>query len=252
MIPNKTADEVQQIRSSAKILVKTFKEIENNLEEGISTKNLDALAEEVIRSNGAEPAFRGYMGYPACICTSIEYEVVHGIPSERFLHDGEIVSIDIGVKWNGYYSDAAVTYPIGNISEEKMRLLETTKKALHCGIKKCRTGNRLSDISHAVQTCVESNHFSVVRSLVGHGIGESLHEEPQIPNFGPPNEGPKLKKGMVFAIEPMVNMGTYEVTFSKDGWTVETLDKLPSAHFEHTVYISDKKPEILTLGIESK
>jgi methionyl aminopeptidase len=251
MIPIKTAEEVQKIRRSAEILVETFHEIENILKEGISTKKLDDLAEQVIRSRGAEPAFKGYMGYPASICTSIEYEVVHGIPSDRKVHSGEVISIDIGVKWGGYYSDAAKTYPIGDVSEGKMQLLETTKKALHRGIKKCRSGNRLTDISYAIQTYVESNHFSVVRALVGHGIGESLHEAPQIPNFGPPCQGPKLKEGMVFAIEPMVNMGTCDVTFTKDGWTVETSDRLASAHFEHTVLISGKKPEILTLGIES-
>ncbi len=251
MIPIKTAEEIQKIRKSAELLVETFTEVENILDAGLSTKKIDEVAEEVIRSHGGEPAFKGYMGYPSSVCTSIECEVVHGIPGDRKLNEGEIVSIDIGVKLDGYYSDAAVTYSIGNVTEDRTRLMETTKKALHRGIRKCRSGNHLTDISHAIQTCVESNHFSVVKALVGHGIGSSLHEAPQIPNFGPPSQGPKLKSGMVFAIEPMVNMGTDEVKFLKDGWTVETSDKMPSAHFEHTVLVSDGKPEILTLGIEN-
>jgi methionyl aminopeptidase len=250
MIPIKTSEEIEKIRRSAELLVETFIEVENILDAGIPTEELDKRAEEVIRSNRGIPAFKGYMGYPASICTSIECEVVHGIPSDRKLKEGEIVSIDIGVKLDGYYSDAAATYTIGTVSNDRLHLLETTRKALHRGIRKCRAGNHLTDISHAIQTCVESSHFSVVKALVGHGIGASLHEAPQIPNFGPPSQGPKLKSGMVFAIEPMVNIGTDEVKFLKDGWTVETSDKLPSAHFEHTVLVSDGKPEILTLGIE--
>ena len=250
MIPIKTKEEIKCLRRSAQLLVKTFRAIEEILGPDVSTKKLDEMAEEIILSCGGRPAFKGYRGFPASVCTSIESEVVHGIPGKRRLQEGEIISIDIGVEMDGYYTDAAKTYGIGKISNKKGLLIETTKQALHRGIKKCREGNRLSDISHAIQTCVESKGFSVVRALVGHGIGKALHEEPQIPNYGGPHSGPKLKSYMVFAIEPMVNMGKPEVKFLDDGWTVETLDKSASAHFEHTVVLTDGKPEILTLGIE--
>jgi methionyl aminopeptidase len=252
MIPIKTKEEIDKIRKSAKILEKAFQTIETKLESGVRTESLDQFVENVICSFGAQPAFKGYRGYPASICVSIDNEVVHGIPGKRKLKTGEIVSIDIGVQLDGYYSDAAKTYGVGKISPEKTKLINTTRKALHRGIRKCRQGNRLSDISYAIQSYAEANGFSVVTALVGHGIGSQLHEEPQIPNYGPPNQGPKLKRGMVFAIEPMINMGSAEVKILKDGWTVETVDRLPSAHFEHTVLITKGKPEILTLGLEDK
>ena len=250
MIPIKTQGEISGLRRSAQLLVKTFRAVEEVLGPDVPTQMLDQVADEVIRSGGGKPAFKGYKGYPASICSSVENQVVHGIPGARRLREGEIVSVDIGVELDGYYSDAAKTYGIGEISPERTLLMDTARTALHRGIRKCRRGNRLSDISHAIQNYVESKGFAVVRALVGHGIGRSLHEEPQIPNFGSPHQGPKLRSGMVFAIEPMINMGSFEVRFLEDGWTVETSDESPSAHFEHTVLVTNGKPEILTLGIE--
>jgi len=250
MIPIKTEAEIQKLRKCAKLLVKTFRAVEKEIIPGVLTNRLDEIAQEVICSGGGKPAFKGYRGFPASICVSIEREVVHGIPGTRRLKEGELVSLDMGVKLDAFYSDAAKTYGIGELSEDRILLMNTTKTALHRGIRKCRQGNHLSDVSHAIQTCVESKGFSIVRALVGHGIGKSLHEEPQIPNFGPPRRGPKLQTGMVFAIEPMINMGTSEVKFLDDGWTVETSDGKPSAHFEHTVLITEEKPEVLTIGIE--
>lgn len=251
MISIKTEEEISKLRKSAQLLVQTFREIEPILAPDIPTGKLDEVTEEVIRSGGGRPAFKGYKGFSASICTSVESEVVHGIPGSRRLKVGEIISVDIGVELDGYFSDAAKTYGVGEVSHDRILLMDTARTALHRGIRKCREGNRLSDISHSIQTCVESKGFSVVKALVGHGIGRSLHEEPQIPNFGSPHTGPKIRSGMVFAIEPMVNMGTSEVKFLKDGWTVETSDGSPSAHFEHTVLVTNGKPEILTIGIET-
>lgn len=239
------------MRESANLLVQTFKHLEEYIEPGIKTKKLDKIAEEAIRFGGGVPSFKGYRGYPASICVSIDEQVVHGIPGDRIIKEGSIVSIDIGVLLNGFHSDAANSYGIGELSEAKQQLMESTRTALHRGIRKCRAGNRLYDISNAIQTHVEARGFQVVRELVGHGIGREMHEEPQIPNYGSPHHGPKLKPGMIFAIEPMVNMGGYEVNVLEDGWTVQTQDGKPSAHFEHTVLITDGKPEILTLGIEN-
>lgn len=250
MIPIKTGEEIEKLRKSAQLLVQVFHAVEDVMDPGVTTGMLDKIAEDVIRASGGEPAFKGYRGYPKTICSSIESEVVHGIPGKRVLKEGEIVSIDIGVKKDGYYSDAAKTYGIGTLSSDKILLMETTWLALHRGIHQCIEGNQLSDISHAIQECVEKEGFSVVRALVGHGIGKELHEEPQIPNFGPPKKGPKLCAGMVFAIEPMINMGSSDVNFLDDGWTVKTMDGYPSAHFEHTILITEGKPEIFTLGIE--
>jgi len=250
MIPIKTEEEISKLRESAHLLIKTFRAVETVIRPGVTTEMLNKVAEEVIRLGGGKPAFKGYKGYPKTICSSIESQVVHGIPGKRMLKEGEIISIDIGVEMDGYYSDAAKTYGIGLLSSNRTLLMETTYKALHQGIQQCCEGNRLSDISHAIQTCVEKKGFSVVKALVGHGIGKNLHEEPQILNFGPPKRGPELCSGMVFAIEPMINMGSPEVKFLEDGWTVETADGYPSAHFEHTVLITGGKPEIFTLGIE--
>jgi len=250
MISIRSQKEIEKLRRSADILVKTFRSIEPYIGEDITTKKLDEMAEETIRSLKGIPAFKGYKGYPATICASIDDEVVHGIPSGRCLKEGQIISIDIGVQCDGFYSDASKTYPVGIISEKKQLLISTTRQALYRGIKKCREGNRLSDISYAIQSCAETKGFNTVRALVGHGIGTMLHEEPQIPNYGPPHRGPKLKSGMVFAIEPMLNTGSYDVIVMDDGWTVKTKDGCPSAHFEHTVLLTDGKPEILTLGIE--
>lgn len=250
MIPLRQEWEIEKLRDSARVLVEAFHEVEKEIKPGVSTEELDQIAEEVIRSRRGIPAFKGYNGFPSSVCASINEEVVHGIPSVNVLEEGDILSLDIGVKLNGYYSDAAKSFPVGDIGKDRNRLLEVTKKALFRGIKKCRPGMHLSDVSHAIQSAVESNDFSVVRALVGHGIGTQLHEEPQIPNYGSPGRGPKLKAGMVFAIEPMVNTGTHEVEILDDGWTVVTKDRKPSAHFEHTVLITQGKPEILTIGID--
>jgi methionyl aminopeptidase len=251
MIPVKTLEEIECIRKSARLLVQAFQAVRESIRPGVTTGLLDEVAEEVIRSGGGNPAFKGYRGYPYTICASLDSEVVHGMPGDRRLVEGQLVSVDIGVELGGWYSDAAVTYTAGPVDSEKQKLMDATKTALYRGIKRCRQGNRLSDISHAIQTYVEGRGFSVVRALVGHGIGRLLHEEPQIPNYGPPHKGPKLTAGMVFAIEPMVNMGTSNVVFLDDGWTVKTGDGSPSAHFEHTVLITENRPEILTAEIEN-
>ncbi len=213
---------------------------------GITTLELDRKAEEYIRAQGAIPAFKGYNGFPATLCTSVNEQVVHGIPSLRSLESGDIISIDCGAVIDGYFGDAAVTLAIGDVDENLLKLLKVTEESLMFGIAQAKVGNRLYDISHAVQKHVEDNGFSVVRDYVGHGIGRAMHEDPQIPNFGKPGRGPRLEVGMALAIEPMVNMGTYEVLTLKDHWTVVTKDKKPSSHFEHTVAITENGLEILT------
>ena len=214
---------------------------------GVTTKELDDFAERYTREHGARPAFKGYRGYPASLCTSINREVVHGIPSDtRVLRDGDILSIDFGVELDGYYGDAAVTIPVGEISPERKKLLEVTLESLEEGIQKIRAGNRLSDVSAAVQQCVEKNGFSVVREFVGHGIGTKMHEEPQLPNYGEPGRGPRLQEGMVLAIEPMVTSGGPAVRVLDDKWTAVTEDGSDSAHFEHTVAVTANGPWILT------
>jgi methionyl aminopeptidase len=252
MIAVRTEAELSKIRSSADLLVEVFRGVEPHLKAGVATREIDVRADEIIRSGGGRPAFKGYMGYPASVCISIDEEVVHGIPGDTLIEEGDLVSLDIGVEMDGFFSDASKTYGIGRMADEKIRLMTATKEALYKGLLQCRSGKRLSDISHAIQNHAEGARFSVVRSLVGHGIGRKLHEPPQIPNFGPPHQGPKLSEGMVFAIEPMVNMGTYEVEIQEDGWTVKTKDRLPSAHFEHTVIVRKQGPEILTFGIEDE
>lgn len=213
---------------------------------GITTKELDGFAESFIRSKGASPAFKGYRDYPASICTSINEQVVHGIPSSTKLKEGDVISIDIGVYYKGFYGDAAVTLPLGNIENNTRRLLAVTEGALDAGIEMATAGNRLSDISSAIQTNVEAEGFSVVRTFVGHGIGRELHEEPQIPNFGRPGEGPEIREGMTLAIEPMVNAGGWEVDILNDGWTAVTKDRSMSAHFEHTIAVTKNGRSILT------
>lgn len=208
--------------------------------------DLDAVAETVIREAGAAPSFKGYQGFPAAICASVNEELVHGIPGDRVLQEGDIVAVDIGAYYKGYHGDGAWTYPVGEIGTETQRLLEVTEASLYEGIRQACAGNRLSDVSHAVQTAVESQGFSVVREYVGHGIGRDMHEAPQIPNYGPPGRGPRLKPGMVLAIEPMVNVGGPEVKTLIDNWTVVTVDGSLCAHFEHTVAIGEDGPVILT------
>ena len=246
MINIRSLREIEQLRKANAIVAEVFQRLKGEITPGITTRELDQIAEDYIRSRGAVPAFKGYRGFPATLCISINEEVVHGIPGQRRLKEGEIVSIDVGVNLAGYFGDAAMTLPVGEVDQEAKRLLEVTEKALYIGIEEAKTGNRLFDISFAIQRWVESHGFSVVRDFVGHGIGKSLHEEPQIPNFGSPHQGPRLEKGMVFALEPMVNEGTYEIRILSDAWTVVTADGKRSAHFEHTIAIADGEAEILS------
>jgi methionyl aminopeptidase len=247
MIIIKSPREIEQLKKSNAIVAEVFEKLKGMIAPGITTKELDQLAEEYILLKGARPAFKGYRGFPATLCISINEEVVHGIPSQRRLKGGDIVSLDVGVNFMGYFGDAAITLPVGEIDPEAKRLLDVTEKALTIGIEKVKVGNRLFDISYAIQRWVESHGFSVVRDFVGHGIGRDLHEEPQVPNFGAPHQGPRLEKGMVFALEPMVNEGTHEVKVLSDGWTVVTADGKRSAHFEHTIAITDDGAEILSV-----
>ena len=246
MIPLKSERDLEMLRRSGKILTKIMQKLRGFIRIGISTHEIDRLAEELVRKENAMPAFKGYKGFPANICTSVNEEIVHGIPSERKLKEGDIISLDLGINYAGYFSDVAVTLAVGRINSRLKQLIDTTRKALSEGIKQARVGNHLFDISYAIQNYVEKQGFSVVRQFVGHGIGYNLHEEPEIPNFGLPHQGPILKSGMVFAIEPMVNMGTWESRIIDNGWTAVTKDGLASAHFEHTVAITDRGPEILT------
>ncbi|KXG74761.1 type I methionyl aminopeptidase [Thermotalea metallivorans] len=246
MIILKSNKEVEYMREAGKIVAYVHEVLKDAVKPGITTKELDEIAEREILRHKAIPAFKGYHGFPASICTSVNEEVVHGIPGLKTLKDGDIISIDIGAVYHGYYGDAAKTHPVGQVSEEALKLIEVTRQSFYEGLKFCREGNRLSDISHAIQTHVESNGFSVVRDFVGHGIGQKMHEDPQIPNFGPPGKGPRLMEGMVLAIEPMVNMGTYNVKTLLDNWTVVTMDGKMSAHYEHTVAITKDEPVILT------
>jgi len=250
-VPVKSPQEVDLMRESCRIVAEVLAVVGSRIAPGIPTKELDDLAEDWIRSRGGEPAFKGYGSdrnnpFPASLCISIDEEVVHGIPDGRLLKDGQIVSIDVGVKKNGFFGDGARTFPVGTVSEEKLRLLAVTEEALVKGIEQASAGNHLYDISAVVQEHVEKAGFSVVRDLVGHGIGRELHEEPPVPNFGTRGTGLKLREGMVFAIEPMVNAGSYKVEEGKDGWTIRTVDKRPSAHFEHTVAVRKGGAEILT------
>jgi methionyl aminopeptidase len=246
MIIIKSSREIEQLKRSNVIVAEVFQKLKKVIAPGITTMELDQIAEEIILSKGATPAFKGYRGFPATLCISINEEVVHGIPSQRRLKEGDIVSIDVGTNLDGYFGDGAITLPVGEVDRAAQRLLEVTERALYIGIEKAKVGNRLFDISYAIQTWVESHGFSVVRDFVGHGIGMDLHEEPQIPNFGSPHQGPRLERGMVFALEPMVNEGTYEVKILSDGWTVVTADGKRSAHFEHTIAITDGGAEILS------
>jgi methionyl aminopeptidase len=246
MITCKSKRELSYMRDAGRVVAQTFVEMAKAAKVGVTTGELDRLAEDFIIKRGAKPAFKGLYGFPATICASVNEEVVHGIPGLRKLKDGDIISIDIGAEINGFFGDSAVTYPVGDVNSEATRLLKATEEALCRGISLARAGNRLSDISNAVQTCAESHGYSVVRDYVGHGIGSSMHEEPQLPNFGKPGRGPRLKEGMTLAIEPMVNMGAFDVRTLSNKWTVATLDTKLSAHFEHTVAITDDEPEILT------
>jgi methionyl aminopeptidase len=249
----KSKKEIDYIAESCRIVAETLQLVKSKVKPGVTTEELDLIAEDYIRSNGGIPAFKGYSQpgtppFPGSICASIDEEVVHGIPGKRILKEGEIISIDVGVLKNNYYGDAALSVGVGEISELKKKLLDVTEKSLYEGIAQAIFGNRIHDISYAVQNYVESNGFSIVKDLCGHGVGRFLHEDPSIPNYGIKGTGAKLKNGMTLAIEPMVNAGDWRVKTKDDGWTVVTADGLPSAHFEHTILVNGNKPEILTVA----
>lgn len=246
MIILKSRKEIEYMREAGKIVANVHEVLRNAIKPGITTGELDEIAEREIRKYGAEPAFKGYNGFPGSICASINEEVVHGIPGLKMLKDGDIISVDIGAIYNGYYGDAAKTHPVGKASEEAERLIAVTRQSFYEGLQLCREGNRLSDVSHAIQSYVEKHGFSVVRDFVGHGIGKNMHEDPQIPNYGLPGKGPRLTEGMILAIEPMVNAGSYHVKTLADNWTVITADGKLSAHYEHTVAITKDEPILLT------
>lgn len=246
MIILKSPEEIEKIAQACLIVAKALDYLRELVIPGVATNTLEQSADAYIRSHDAVPAFKGYRGYPASICTSVNNEVIHGIPSDRVLEEGDVVGIDLGVYKGGFYGDAACTFGVGNITPEAERLLRVTEESLYLGIKNAKKNKRVSDISCAVQKHVESNGFSVVRAFVGHGIGRSLHEDPQVPNFGRPGRGPRLNPGMTIAIEPMVNAGGHEVVVLDDGWTAVTLDGTLSAHFEHTIVVTEDEPRILT------
>ena len=246
MIVCKSASEIERMRTANALVADVLAELGSMVAPGVTTGELDAAAERLVRQRGAEPAFKGYRGYPATLCASINEQVVHGIPSARKLADGDIVSLDMGVKLDGFFGDSAITVPVGRVADDVLELLRVTQEALEKGIEQVRLGGRISDIGHAIQQYVEAHGFSVVREFVGHGIGASLHEEPQIANYGEPGRGPRLVEGMVLAIEPMVNMGRPAVKVLSDGWTAVTRDGSLSAHFEHTVAVTKDGPLVLT------
>lgn len=246
MIICKTPREIDIMRQAGKIVALTHQELKKHIVPGITTKELDTIAESFIRKHDAIPSFKGYNGFRGSICASVNEELVHGIPGSRVLKDGDIISIDIGAKYQGYHGDSAWTYAVGVIDDETQRLLNVTEESLYRGLEEAKPSARLSNISHAIQTYVEANNFSIVREYVGHGVGQDLHEDPQIPHYGPPNKGPRLKPGMVLAVEPMVNAGSRYVRTLKDNWTVVTQDGKMCAHFEHTIAITESGYEILT------
>ncbi|MBW2145824.1 MAG: type I methionyl aminopeptidase [Deltaproteobacteria bacterium] len=246
MINLKSKKEIDSIERSCRVVAEVLRRLERKIHPGVSTKELDTIAEQWIREMHAEPAFKNYRGYPATLCVSINEEVVHGIPSPRQLKEGDIVSIDVGARQNGYYGDAAFTFPVGEVAPHALRVIKVTRESLYRGIEQARAGNHLSDISWAIQSWVERFGLSVVRDFVGHGIGKELHEPPQIPNYVTQGKGVRLEVGMVFALEPMINAGTHRVKILDDGWTAITEDNSLSAHFEHTVAIMENGPRILT------
>jgi len=246
MIIYKTKEEIERMRESGRLTALVLEKLKEAVAPGVTPLELDTLAYEIIRKNGGRPAFKGYRGFPNTITASINEEVVHAIPGKRRLKEGDIISIDVGVVLGGYYGDAAITVPVGKVSQLARRLIEVTERALYIGIEKARVGNRIGDISNAIERFVEGEGFSVVRDFTGHGIGTKLHEDPQVPHYGPPGRGPRIKPGLVIAIEPMINAGGYEVEILPDGWTVVTKDRSLSAQFEHTVAITEEGPEILT------
>lgn len=248
MIAIRTKREIDLLREANQIVAEVHAVLESRVRPGVTTRELDAEAEELIRQAGGTPSFKGYQGFPAATCISVDEVIVHGIPGDRVLKEGEIVSIDVGVNYKNYYGDAALSMPCGEVDEERVRLLETTERALAAGIAAARAGAFLQDVSRAIEAEVIKEHFAIVRDFVGHGIGTKMHEDPQIPNFDDGKPGPRLRPGMVLAIEPMVNAGTEEVKVLKDGWTAVTADGRPSAHFEHSIVITEGEPEILSLS----
>lgn len=246
MIFYKTEEEIELIRESAQILGKAHGEVAKHVKPGVKTKDLDKIAEEFISDHGAKASFKGYNGFPATLCISTNEVVVHGFPSEYELKDGDIISIDCGVFYKGFHSDSAYTYPVGEISTETLSLLKATKESLYKGIEEAKFGNRIGDVAYAIQNYVEDRGYTVVRELVGHGLGRNLHEGPEVPNYGKRGKGPKLNEGLVIAIEPMVNLGVRNIVQESDGWTIRTRDRQPSAHFEHTIAIFADRTEILT------
>jgi methionyl aminopeptidase len=247
VIIRKSTAEVEKMANAGRVVAETIAMLHDHIRPGVSTGELDELAEEYIQSQGGISSFKGYRGYPAAICTSPNDMVVHGIPNGRTVSEGDILSVDVGVILDGFVADSAFTFAVGEVSADAERLLEGCRAALAAGIAQCRAGNRLSDVSHAIQVATEEAGFSVVRSLVGHGIGRAMHEDPQIPNYGPPGRGPELQPGMTFAIEPMINAGGPDVYLHDDEWSISTLDGSLSAHFEHTVAVTDDGPKILTV-----
>lgn len=246
MIYFKSKEEIELIRKSSLLVGKTLAEVARVIEPGTRTISLDIMAEDFIRSHGAKPGFKGYNGFPYTLCISVNEQVVHGFPSERILRDGDIVSVDCGVLMNGFYGDSAYTFPVGDVKPEVMELLRRTRESLYLGIEAAVDGKRVGDIGYAVQNYVEEFGYSVVRDLVGHGVGRNLHEKPEVPNYGKRGSGVRLKEGMVIAIEPMINLGGKNVIQESDGWTIRTIDRMPSAHFEHTVAIGSEKADILS------
>jgi methionyl aminopeptidase len=246
MVILKLPEEIEKARASNRIVAEVLDKLREKVKPGATTRELDKFAEEIAEKRGAKPAFKGYRGYPYSLCASINEEVVHGMPSTRALSEGDIIGLDFGVLYKGFYGDATITLPVGKVSQSAMKLMDVTEQSLYAGIAQMKEGNRLGDVSAAVQSTVEAAGFSVVRDFVGHGIGRNLHEEPQIPNFGKKGRGVELKSGMILAIEPMVNQGDYRVQILPDGWTVVTEDGKLSAHFEHSVAITDNGPEILS------
>ena len=246
MLLFKTKEEIELLRESNVLVSKTLAEVARYIKQGITTLELDRIAEEFIRDHGAKPGFKGYNKFPNTLCTSVNSEVVHGIPSSYVLKEGDIVSIDCGVLLNGYYGDSAYTFPVGEINQAKKKLLEYTRNALYKGVEMAIVGNRVGDIGYAVQQHAESGGFSVVREMVGHGLGKDLHEPPEVPNYGRRGKGILLKKGLVICIEPMINLGTKNIKQDKDGWTIRTMDEKPSAHFEFSVAVNNNKPDVLS------
>jgi len=247
MIQYKTSEEVEKIKQSADILGRAHGEIAKYVKKGVKTSFLDKIAEEYIRDHGAVPSFKGYNGFPSSLCISVNEVVVHGFPSEYELKDGDIISVDCGVFHQGFHSDSAYTYPIGEVSPSVLALLKATRDSLYLGIEAAKFGNRIGDIGYAIQKFVEAKGYTVVRELVGHGLGRKLHESPEVPNYGKKGSGPLLKHGMVIAIEPMINLGTRNIVQEKDGWTIRTADRKPSAHYEHTIAIFEDRTEVLTI-----